>query len=256
MQVSDCIGRSVLHGGRHVLQCTEPSTPFHWPSADLPRPSTAGMHSGALRTPQAPPRAPWCPTRRPTRPSARSGEIASPLRSRQRRRAPPPPSRAAASSTLSPTEAAPSSPPRTLPSSPAASCTRACARCELPRSLTISSISHDLPPQSPLMHSLNSSPRARHPVTSLQPSLTLPQPCLSRQASSDLTSALLGPEAGAVVAEGLDTFVAAQVRSPPTSPTISPMSSHELPPISHRHHHRHHHRHRRHHRYHHHRYLP
>ena len=43
-----------------------------------------------------------------------------------------------------------------------------------------------------------------------------------RQATSDLTSAVLGADAGSVVAEGLDTIVAAQARRSRLEPNMDP----------------------------------
>jgi hypothetical protein len=43
-----------------------------------------------------------------------------------------------------------------------------------------------------------------------------------RQATSDLTSAVLGADAGSVVAEGLDTIVAAQARRSRLEPKMDP----------------------------------
>jgi hypothetical protein len=43
-----------------------------------------------------------------------------------------------------------------------------------------------------------------------------------RQATADLTSAVLGADAGSVVAEGLDTIVAAQARRSHLDPTMDP----------------------------------
>ena len=45
-----------------------------------------------------------------------------------------------------------------------------------------------------------------------------------RQATSDLTSAVLGADAGSVVAEGLDTIVAAQARRSRLKPKMDPAS--------------------------------